>query len=651
MAILFLMITLAALCCVVLLRVLISTAKNTPKQRLLQLLMLSAVMALGAVFTVCAVPLLQERVTGRLGLPAVTAVALSIALLLWLLSVFHGLAQTIADALFVKDVHQRRTIQRFAAAQTLDSCAVMRELTEAIEREIPAKRVLLCLRTPGGYAVRSGSKGKRTTQTVLTEDSALLEALRQQTGCKVLRRPQAGDYPAASAEENALLRELDVCCMAPLRSGTELMGLVLLTEKTDGKAYSYCDISFLETICPIAAIAMKNAGLYEKLFREARVDPLTGVLNYSSFMEAVTEAFETNEDNFSLLFVDLDDFKLYNQLYGVEAGDDALRTAADCIRRAAGEELAVYRTSGKVFGVLLPGKDSQMAQGLAEDIHRRLEEVRPTTDPRRMRALTASIGICTAPQNAANAKELMDNADLATHNAKKNGKDRTLIFRGSSRELMQTPERTRAIVEQVERGDGEYRSAMAMIAALTAAIDAKDHYTFAHSQNVAFYAANLAVGAGLNDDQVRMIYAAGLLHDIGKISIPETILNKRGRLDQTEYGIMKDHVNGAIEMIRHLPDMDYLIPAALGHHERWDGMGYPRGIAESEIPVSARCLAIADGFDAMITDRPYRKGLPVDYALSQIEKGAGTQFDPTLSILFINLVRAREIPVQERGVR
>lgn len=109
---------------------------------------------------------------------------------------------------------------------------------------------------------------------------------------------------------------------------------------------------------------------------------------------------------------------------------------------------------------------------------------------------------------------------------------------------------------------------------------------------------------------------------------------------------MQGHVNNAIEMIRHLPQMDYVIPVAIGHHERWDGRGYPRGIGGEELPVGARCLAIADVFDAMITDRPYRKGLPVEYALQQIEGGAGTQFDPTLAVLFVQLVRSRQIPVR-----
>ncbi|MDD4200605.1 MAG: HD domain-containing protein, partial [Eubacteriales bacterium] len=152
---------------------------------------------------------------------------------------------------------------------------------------------------------------------------------------------------------------------------------------------------------------------------------------------------------------------------------------------------------------------------------------------------------------------------------------------------------------------------------------------------------------GMSDDQLRMIYAAGLRHDIGKISVPENILQKDGKLSEDEYESIKNHVNSCIDMMRHMPSMDYLIPAAVAHHERWDGKGYPRGTAGEHIPVAARCLAIADSFDAMITDRPYRKGLSVEYAVNQILSGAGTQFDSELAQLFVNLVNNMEIVVSK----
>lgn len=176
-------------------------------------------------------------------------------------------------------------------------------------------------------------------------------------------------------------------------------------------------------------------------------------------------------------------------------------------------------------------------------------------------------------------------------------------------------------------------------------IDAKDHYTYAHSQNVARYSSIVALAAGLSDEQVSMIYEAGLLHDIGKISVPESILLKTGRLDEKEYGIIRTHVNNSIEMIRHLPNMDYLVPYVVSHHERWDGKGYPRGLAGEEIPLPARCLAVADAFDAMTTDRPYRKGMPAEQAAEAIAAEAGKQFDPEIALLFVRLVRSGDIQV------
>ena len=310
----------------------------------------------------------------------------------------------------------------------------------------------------------------------------------------------------------------------------------------------------------------------------------------------------------------------------------------------------MFRTSGKVFAVLLPLQDTQRARKMAREIGDRVGQINQQPERRRLKPLSVSVGICSAPYAASSAKELMDNADLAVYNAKQGGKDQIVIFRGASDLVPQhLAERTDAIVDRIERGDGEYRTALSMISALTAAIDAKDHYTYAHSKNVARYAATLAVAAGLNDDQVRTIYAAGLLHDIGKISIPEKILNKTDQLADEEYQIMKDHVNNSIEMIRHLPEMDYLIPAVLGHHERWDGKGYPRGIAGEEIPVSARCLAIADVFDAMTTDRPYRKGLPLEFALEEMDKQAGKQLDPQLTPVFVRLIRSRSIPLSPQA--
>ena len=182
-----------------------------------------------------------------------------------------------------------------------------------------------------------------------------------------------------------------------------------------------------------------------------------------------------------------------------------------------------------------------------------------------------------------------------------------------------------------------------IISALVTAMDAKDSYTAKHSKNVARYAEILAAANEMSDKQIERIFIAGLLHDIGKIGIPDSILKKKGELTCEEYEIIKDHVEGSVEIIKHLPSMEEIIPIVEGHHERWDGKGYPKGIAGEDIPLSARCLAIADAFDAMTTDRSYRKGVPIEYAAREIAKGAGSQFDPNLANLFVYLITEHKI--------
>lgn len=181
---------------------------------------------------------------------------------------------------------------------------------------------------------------------------------------------------------------------------------------------------------------------------------------------------------------------------------------------------------------------------------------------------------------------------------------------------------------------------------MTATIDTKDHYTFTHSKNVAYYACELAYAIGLNEDVVEIIREAALLHDIGKIGIREDILNKQGKLTDEEYEIMKGHVENSIGIIRYLPSLDYVIPAVISHHERWDGRGYPRGIAKEEIPIGGRILCIADSFDAMTSKRSYKEAFTLSYAIEELTRNAGKQFDPELTEVFVNLLRSGEIKIQ-----
>ena len=571
-----------------------------------------------------------------------------------ILAFAYGVLQQLIGAMFAKDEKQNRLIDRFSSevSQTLKSTEIMEKISEVIRSEISDCCVYICIRENGRFCARYCSDSLSSLSFSVAADSPQVIHLKESDSYLITSEFQNSPlYLSLWEEEKELFRSLKIECTVAMKDGNDVIGLILLSREKQRKVLSNSEICFLQTIASVASIAMKNAGLYEKIYREARIDPLTGCYNYRYFVEYEQEMYRNcQDDSLSLIFIDIDDFKLYNQLYGVEEGDRALVRICEVISIAAGPDKMIFRTSGKVFAVLLPHQDTQRANFLAREISKRIGMINETPERRHMKQLSVSIGICSAPHFASSAAELINNADFAAFSAKQGGKDRIVIFQGNPTSKQSLSEHTQIILDRVERDNGDYLSMLSMISALTAAIDAKDHYTFAHSKNVAYYAANLAVAAGYSDEQVRTIYAAGLLHDIGKISIPEDILNKSGKLSRDEFDTMQGHVNNSIEMIRHLPNMDYLIPAVLGHHEKWNGSGYPRGIAKENIPAAARCLAIADVFDALTTDRPYRKGYQAEYALQEIEKNEGTQFDPALAEIFIRQFRAGAIPFAGRTI-
>jgi len=166
--------------------------------------------------------------------------------------------------------------------------------------------------------------------------------------------------------------------------------------------------------------------------------------------------------------------------------------------------------------------------------------------------------------------------------------------------------------------------------ALAATIDAKDHYTRGHSQRVSILASKMAARLKLPTAEVEQYRIAGLLHDIGKIGVPEAVLQKCGKLTDDEFAQIKKHPQIGFHILKDVPSLEHILPGVLHHHERWDGRGYPGGLREEQIPLIARCLAFADTFDAMSSSRSYRKALPREQTLIEIKRSASTQFDPAL---------------------
>ncbi|HZZ44625.1 MAG TPA: HD-GYP domain-containing protein [Tepidisphaeraceae bacterium] len=178
---------------------------------------------------------------------------------------------------------------------------------------------------------------------------------------------------------------------------------------------------------------------------------------------------------------------------------------------------------------------------------------------------------------------------------------------------------------------------MGLLHSLTSAVDAKDAYTCGHSERVALISRALAQRAGLSDQQVQRIYMAGLLHDVGKIGVPEAVLQKAGKLTDEEFDLIKKHPEIGGRILRDVKQVQDIIPGVLYHHERYDGRGYPAKLVGEAIPLMGRIICLADCFDAMTSSRTYRKALPIETALEEIRRNAGTQFDPQLAEAFLSI--------------
>ncbi len=443
-------------------------------------------------------------------------------------------------------------------------------------------------------------------------------------------------YKSIWENEKKQLEKLKVTHAVGLKESNELVGIILLTTGNLGRAIKSQDLNLISSINTIASIAIKNAHRYEIAYFEARTDELTGALNRRYFFEVYDNILEEcKEGSMGLMLINIDDFKLYNQLYGVLQGDQALKEVAEIIRRNTSDQCYVARYGGKEFALLLPQYDGYKTKQLAVSLRDQIGKIGIAEHGYRKKPLSLSVGICIYPFGATSGKELLENAEQAVYHVKRKGKNAIKIF-----DTFVNNEDLSAAKTNIYHIYDEYKTT---IFALTATIDAKDRYTFNHSENVAKYAVALGKRLNLNQEIIENVRQAALLHDIGKIGIPEDILNKPFRLNEEEFEIMKGHVEASINIIRHLPSLDYVIPAVLGHHERYDGTGYPRRVSGEDIPLTARILCIADAFDAMISKRCYKDALSRQEALSIIERESGKQFDPELVPIFISLVHDGDI--------
>ena len=376
-------------------------------------------------------------------------------------------------------------------------------------------------------------------------------------------------------------------------------------------------------------------GLRDRISDGTRTDSLTGLMNRRALEEMLDMELEraTRAGRpLSVIVGDLDSFAAVNERQGHAAGDTALQlVASDCLKWKRRIDQAA-RIGGEEFALLLPETDERGAFIVAE----RLRRATHRTFAEAAVPVTISFGVASSPAHGTDAVGLLRAADRAVAAAKDLGCDRTVIY---------SDEVARTLSEPGGEADGQLQ--LATVIALAEALDIRDTGTGQHSHTVGRYSELMARELGLDEERVERVRLAGVLHDIGKIGISDSVLSKAGPLDAEEWQEMYTHPEIAARLLSR-PEFDDLRAWILAHHERPDGLGYPFGSSGDEIPLEARILAVADAYEAMTADRVYRPSLGAETARAELEAGAGSQFDAEVVSAFLRAIdagRARALRV------
>ncbi len=361
--------------------------------------------------------------------------------------------------------------------------------------------------------------------------------------------------------------------------------------------------------------------------QQASTDALTGLLNHRGALQALQTAFDAAREHnmpLALLMGDINGFKLFNDAYGHVMGDGVLKLAASVAKKAVhAVNGQVCRYGGDEFLIILPGLDKVAASSVARDITEELGRAEFRSDQGEPVPVSMSLGVGGYPEDGDTISKIVATADSAMYAAKR-------LTDGTAGGNMASFEDT----------------TFGVLDSLVTAVDVKDSYTKKHCDIVADYAVKLAVRLNLPEASQRALRIAGLLHDIGKLAVPDEVLKKPAPLNAEEYKIMQRHVTIGEVLIREVPELKEVLQAVACHHERFDGSGYPRGLKGEEIPLIGKIIAIADSYSAMCLDRPYRKGMSQDRVLAEMVAGAGIQFDPALTEVFVQMLLEEQLERQ-----
>ncbi|MGB9586939.1 MAG: bifunctional diguanylate cyclase/phosphohydrolase, partial [Armatimonadota bacterium] len=383
-------------------------------------------------------------------------------------------------------------------------------------------------------------------------------------------------------------------------------------------------------------VALKESR--DKLIERANTDSLTGLYNHRCFQERLRSELKRAERYsrpFSVVMIDIDHFKTLNDTHGHPVGDNVLREVASILQSQVRKDIDfVARYGGEEFALILPETDAENAMFCAEQLRKAVANHSFLGKNGETVPITISLGVAQYPIHSSEREGLIIAADLALYQSKSTGRNRTSVFSNDSRaDRNKDPYNLYLLLQATD---------MSTLEAMAAAVDTKGLREPGFSKAVVAHAVALAREIGLSEQEQRDIRVAALLHDIGKLGIPDTILNKREPLTPDELNIIRSHPSIGYAIVQRSEHLKSILPGILHHHEWWDGTGYPNGQRGEEIPIFARIIAVVDSYHAMMTERPHARARTPEEAKTEIRRCAGTQFDPKIVRAFLRVLESEE---------
>lgn len=409
----------------------------------------------------------------------------------------------------------------------------------------------------------------------------------------------------------------------PLWAGGNAIGVMHIV--AGAKALDDGTLDLLDALSRQVGVRMENVRLVAQMKQSSVTDELTGLYNRRQFyrmLENEADRARRYRHSTSLAMIDLDGFKEVNDTYGHASGDRVLRDFAELLRASLRQSDIPFRQGGDEFAIIFTQTDAITARRIVMRLRQRWLALIVESYSAMKEKLDFSTGIGQFPENGDTAEKLVAISDAALYMSKFSGKGKTTLASGMNK-LAQ---------DFMEGTSGQ------QIYALASTVDAKDACTYGHSERVATLSVALGEAVGLSRTELMDLKAAALLHDIGKVGIPDAILSKKGKLTEAEYERIKRHPDDGAKIVGFVRELAGLVPAIRHHHERWDGGGYPEGLYRNQIPLPARIIAVADSYDAITSQRSYKEALSGEAASREIAAGSGSQFDPTLAEAFLKVI-------------